>query len=294
LSPYACAIASLVPSGRGDWPVAEHHVAAAREAARRSGDRASLIYAAAAGVHLALCRGSFSDLVDAAEPLLLRTEGACGAPGLVLWQVPVLTGMVRLRRLDRAERLLHEAAERAEERGHASSLSGLARVSGELHAVRREMRDSRSCFERALQLTDGATNRLDRGLTHASFGAFLRRRGERRNAAAQLQLAISIFRELRAEPFLSRARDELAACGGRPSVPPSDGRMPPLTPQEFAVARLAVAGRRNREIADELVLSLKTVDFHLGHVYAKLRVRSRTELAARWSEATTSSTSSSE
>ena len=54
-----------------------------------------------------------------------------------------------------------------------------------------------------------------------------------------------------------------------------------LTPQELAVARLVSTGLTNREAATELVVSPKTVEYHLGHVYAKLRVRSRTELAAR-------------
>ena len=54
-----------------------------------------------------------------------------------------------------------------------------------------------------------------------------------------------------------------------------------LTPQERAVARLVCAGRTNREVAAELVLSVKTVGYHLGNAYAKLGVNSRTQLAVR-------------
>ena len=53
-----------------------------------------------------------------------------------------------------------------------------------------------------------------------------------------------------------------------------------LTPQESAVTRLVIAGRSNREIGDALVLSTKTVAYHLGHVYSKLGVRSRSQLIA--------------
>jgi DNA-binding CsgD family transcriptional regulator len=54
-----------------------------------------------------------------------------------------------------------------------------------------------------------------------------------------------------------------------------------LTPQELAVARLVVSGMTNREVSDQLMLSTKTVEFHLSHVYAKLGVRTRSELRAR-------------
>jgi DNA-binding NarL/FixJ family response regulator len=54
-----------------------------------------------------------------------------------------------------------------------------------------------------------------------------------------------------------------------------------LTPQELAVARLVATGMANREVAGELIVSPKTVEYHLGHVFAKLEIRSRTQLAIR-------------
>ena len=54
-----------------------------------------------------------------------------------------------------------------------------------------------------------------------------------------------------------------------------------LTPQEVAVSRLVAAGRTNKEVAAELVVSTKTVEYHLGNVFAKLGIRSRRELASR-------------
>jgi DNA-binding NarL/FixJ family response regulator len=54
-----------------------------------------------------------------------------------------------------------------------------------------------------------------------------------------------------------------------------------LTPQEQAVAHLVVKGLRNREVAAELVVSIKTVEYHLGNIYRKLQVSSRTQLVAR-------------
>ena len=51
-----------------------------------------------------------------------------------------------------------------------------------------------------------------------------------------------------------------------------------LTPQEVSVARLVATGRTNRQVADELVVSVKTVEYHLGNLYGKLGIRSRQEL----------------
>ena len=71
-----------------------------------------------------------------------------------------------------------------------------------------------------------------------------------------------------------RAREELARIGGRRA---SIGE---LTPAEARVARLAASGLTNREIARTLSMGVRTVEGHLSHVYAKLEIRSRTELAA--------------
>ena len=86
--------------------------------------------------------------------------------------------------------------------------------------------------------------------------------------------------ELEARPALQRCENELAACGLSPSTRKSRDYSA-LTPQENAVSRLVVSGMTNREVSDELMLSTKTVEFHLSNIYTKLGVRSRSELRAR-------------
>jgi DNA-binding NarL/FixJ family response regulator len=81
-----------------------------------------------------------------------------------------------------------------------------------------------------------------------------------------------------ATPFLERCTAELNAFGDH-----ADGREPGaslLTPQEQAVARLVCKGKSNQQVADELVVSVKTVGYHLGNAFSKLGVHSRTELCA--------------
>jgi DNA-binding CsgD family transcriptional regulator len=108
-------------------------------------------------------------------------------------------------------------------------------------------------------------------------GAAWRRRGERRRATTLLEAAGERFRLLGAEPGSARVEVELNASGLRPKRGPRVRTE--LTPQEAVVARLVGAGRTNREVAAELVVSTKTVEHHLSRVYAKLGLRSRTELA---------------
>jgi DNA-binding CsgD family transcriptional regulator len=93
-------------------------------------------------------------------------------------------------------------------------------------------------------------------------------------ARSDLEAALAIFAGLGAKAWARRAEAELARIGGRASSRWN------LTPSERSVAHLAAAGRSNREIADQLVLSVRTVESHLGSVYRKLGVRSRVQLAS--------------
>jgi len=126
---------------------------------------------------------------------------------------------------------------------------------------------------------DVATGALTRARLELAAGAFERRRGRRRAAAALLDRAVERLDGLGAEPFLARARHERSACAV--DARPAGGRRT-LTKSESAVAALVAEGRTNREVASALVVSVKTVESHLAHIFDKLAVRSRTELAIEW------------
>ena len=106
----------------------------------------------------------------------------------------------------------------------------------------------------------------------------LRRDGQRRAATAKLLAAKAAFEALGAAPLLERCVEELEACGVAVTPKARRGSRDDLTPRERAVERLAAAGMTNRQIAAELMLSVKTVENHLTHVFAKRGVRSRAEL----------------
>ena len=115
---------------------------------------------------------------------------------------------------------------------------------------------------------------FEASLSQLYWGEHVRRTGRRREADAHLRAAAEGFDALGAHPYAHRARREQAA-GGRPSrrTRPSD-----LTAQERVVAELVAQGMTNRQIAEELVLSVRTVEFHVGSVYRKLSVSSRSQL----------------
>ena len=133
--------------------------------------------------------------------------------------------------------------------------------------------------EEALAATEPATD--DRSAAWSPFdvartllvrGEILRSIRSRRDAGAALDAALASFDELGAADWVARTAAEIDRLGRH--RPGSDD----LTPTERRVAELAAAGRRNREVADALGISAKTVEAHLARVYAKLAIRSRAEL----------------
>ena len=118
---------------------------------------------------------------------------------------------------------------------------------------------------------------LERAKSVTELGAALRRAGQRVAARALLAEALDLAADCGARPLAARARAELTAAGGRPRRERRHG-LDALTPSELRVARLAAEGNTNRQIAHGLYVTLKTVETHLAHVYAKLGISGPSEL----------------
>ena len=114
-----------------------------------------------------------------------------------------------------------------------------------------------------------------------AYGQFLRRSGRRSAAVARLRIARGLFEALRARPAVQQCDIELAACG----VHGACAEMPiedyGLTEREQTVAGLVASGKSNREVGEELYLSTKAIEYHLSHIFTKVGVRSRPQLASR-------------
>ena len=120
----------------------------------------------------------------------------------------------------------------------------------------------------------------ERARVDFAHGVTLRRVGRRRDAAALLTTARQSFAALGAQVYVERCDRELKT--GRPAPRAAEPGTENLTEQERTVATLVATGLTNKEVAASMLLSVKTVQFHLTRIYAKLGVRSRSELAARF------------
>lgn len=129
----------------------------------------------------------------------------------------------------------------------------------------------------AIALLAPSALRLDEGWAHHALGTLLRRRGARKDAREPLRRALEIGDVTGAGLLAGSAREELAAAGARALRTALSGPAS-LTPSERRVADLAAEGLTNRQIAERLWITRKTVELHLGHTYEKLGIRSRTQL----------------
>jgi DNA-binding CsgD family transcriptional regulator len=140
-----------------------------------------------------------------------------------------------------------------------------------------------AAFREGLAHLDALPLPFDRAQLELGYGQMLRRRGHRRAARAQLDLARDRFAALGARPYVERCDLELRA-GGLAPVRRGSTEPARLTPQELVVARRIVAGMSNRDIAADMAISAKTVQFHIGNIYSKFGVRNRLQLANRLRE----------
>lgn len=141
--------------------------------------------------------------------------------------------------------------------------------------------DADEHFREAIRLHRSSETALELAKTELFYAARLRR-GRKPTAARELlRDAVKIFHDYHAEPWARRATAELRAAGE--SVAPAEPvQMGELTAQQLEISRLVAEGATNREIAAQLYISARTVDHHLRNIFAKLGVRSRVELAARF------------
>jgi DNA-binding CsgD family transcriptional regulator len=133
------------------------------------------------------------------------------------------------------------------------------------------------CYVDALVRISRTSVRLELARTQLVYGEWLRREGRRTEARQQLRSCYDFFSSRGVEAFADRAYRELLAAG-ESAMRRDGGTGPELTPQEEHIAHLARDGRTNAEIGGELFISARTVEWHLGKVFAKLGITSRQEL----------------
>jgi DNA-binding CsgD family transcriptional regulator len=199
-----------------------------------------------------------------------------GEPGTIRFVPDEIEALVALGETDEAESLLAWLEERGRALDRASALAAAARCRGQLALARRNTDAALACFEEALRQHGRVHIPFDRARTLLAQGIALRQARRRRDARATLEEAQGAFASLGAVLWEQLTVAELHQIGGRRAA--GDG----LTPAEERVAALVAEGMTNKKVAAALFLTERTVEGHLTHVYRKLGVRSRAELARRF------------
>lgn len=183
---------------------------------------------------------------------------------------------VRAGRRDLAERWLHEMARFAAGTGSAWA----AAVTEHGRATLASGKDVGVHLARALELHAQASRRVDAARARLAYGEWLRRERRRVDARTHLRAALRTFEDVGARRWAERAAQELRASGERAQRRDTEhATAPRLTPTELQVASLVARGLPTRDVAAQLFVSPRTVDFHLRNIFAKLGVTSRAELA---------------
>ena len=201
-------------------------------------------------------------------------------PGVASWRVDDCEALVALGDSGSARNLALEHLELAERTGlpepRGAALRALAHTA--------EPADAVELLERAVNLLHPSPARLEHTRALVDLGSVLRRTNRRAAARDPLRRGLDLAERGGMLRLAHRARYELGACGARPRRSAVTG-IESLTPTERQVADLTAAGDSNREIAQRLYVTRRTVETHLTHVFAKLGISGRSELVDLFSHA---------
>ncbi|MFJ3310952.1 AAA family ATPase [Streptomyces sp. NPDC086549] len=271
------AVTAFPLAGRGDFQAAEAHARAASVHAQILGDINDTAFAATALAMVHTARGDYENVVTGLSPFL-RQEAVhrhgVEEVGLLPWRPLLAEALVCTGRAAEAADVLIPYERRAAERRRWLDQAAAARCRGLMEEALGNSEAAERAFRAGLAHCERGEPCFEEALLLLAFGAFLRRARRRADAAAVLEPASQTFHRLRAKPYLERCDRELAGCG-RVAARREDVTHPVLTSQELTVCRLAMQGMTNRQIARELFLSVKTIEYHLGNAYAKLGITSR-------------------
>jgi DNA-binding CsgD family transcriptional regulator len=194
-------------------------------------------------------------------------------PAVIPWRSEAALALLKLGDEQQARRLAAEEVELTRRWDAPRALGKALRAAGRAEAgapglellrqATAVLRDSPALLERAEALTD--------------FGAALRRTNRRAEARTPLREALTLAHRCGAAPLEQRAQDELLAAGARPRRLAVSG-VESLTPSEQRIAAMAAQPMTNRDIAQALFVTPKTVEMHLNNIYRKLGISSRTQL----------------
>jgi DNA-binding CsgD family transcriptional regulator len=219
---------------------------------------------------LLLAGGDPRAAADVALALDREHSWGCHCPSLLPWRSAAALALAQLEESEQALAVARDELRLAQELGTPRAV-GIAQRAVALVGPADERQER---LQEAIDTLERGPSPLELARATCDLGADLRRRGERSTARDVLRRAHTLATECGATRLANRARDELGRSGARLMREPASG-VEGLTPSEVRVAELAAEGLTNREVAQALFVSEKTVETHLGRVYRKLDIKSR-------------------
>ena len=204
-----------------------------------------------------------------------RAEAMGSVLGVLDWRPAAARAAAALGHGPEARSLATEEVERAQTFGAPRTLGAALRAAGHASSGQRRIK----LLREAVEALESSPARLELAHAQLDLGAALREADKRSAAREPLRAALDLAFRCGARAVAGRAREELVAAGARPRRAALTGR-DALTPSERRVAEMAASGLANRDIAQALFVTGKTVEVHLSSVYRKLGLRSRAELGA--------------
>jgi len=273
---YSLSILARVEGMQGRESDCRRHADQALRISRSNGANSIETYANTAIGILELGLGRLPEAIAAFEHVARFSDRQnLSLVTVAQWVPDLIEAYTRSGRRQEAEGL----AERFDRAASASGHSWARATAARCRALLIGEGEFAAAFEAALERHRDLESPYERARTELVYGERLRRARRRVDARAKLLSALETFDRLGAVPWATRARAELAASGQKLGSRPATHET--LTAQELHVSLLVAEGKTNREVATTLFLSEKTIEHHLHNAFAKLGVKSRTQLVRR-------------
>jgi DNA-binding CsgD family transcriptional regulator len=264
-----------VPAGRGAAEEAERNARLAEEAAASVDYGQERVYAGMARALVSQAAGDYLGMADALGAW--QHDSALDGRSrvyAVLWRPLLAEGLVGSGQLDQATAVLAQL--RADSGQVSYLIPALAWLEGWLAEQRGNPGQALEIYQHG-EDSSGIRSPVHDARLLLAHGRLLRRTGQRRLAVDRLRRASEVYQALRAAPFIARTEEELEACR-LPGSPAKKQSVLTLTSRETEVAHLVGKGLSNPEIAAELFIGRKAVEYHLGNIYAKCGLQGRQQL----------------
>ncbi|MGW7270747.1 helix-turn-helix transcriptional regulator [Streptomyces sp. NPDC054864] len=269
------AVLALAASVEGDAEACAGHAAAAAEGAGPHGLNQAATLAVWAVARSDLAAGRPGDAAARLAPLVAPGPRR-GHFAVRMLAVPCFVeAAVQAGRTAEARNATEEFTRWTESTADRLAPAQLARC----QALLAPPQQTAASYENALAHHDRSPGEFERARTQLLFGQWLRRERRTREARGPLRDALVGFERCGARAWADRSRGELRAAGKAVAGEPGAGVLSALTPQQQRIARHVAEGATNREVAERLSVSHRTVDHHLRNVFAALGIRSRVELS---------------